>query len=127
MSRSSFKSPARQLGMSMWGWLFVAIVAGTVITAVLRLGPHYIDFRIVQSVSDRLPVNEVHKQMSRANILEHYKKQFRIEGFRIPLKDMMTVERNREQTVVDIHYEVREHLFFNIDVVLVFSEQRTYN
>lgn len=127
MSRSSFKSPAKQLGMSMWGWLFVAIVVGTVITAVLRLGPHYIDFRIVQSVSDRLPVNEVHKEMSRAKILEHYKKQFRIEGFRIPLKDMMTVERNREQTVVDIHYEVREHLFFNIDVVLVFSEQRTYN
>ncbi|MEE4284372.1 MAG: DUF4845 domain-containing protein [Pseudomonadales bacterium] len=127
MSRSSFKSPAKQLGMSMWGWLFVAIVMGTVITAVLRLGPHYIDFRIVQSVSDRLPVNEVHKEMSRAKILEHYKKQFRIEGFRIPLKDMMTVERNREQTVVDINYEVREHLFFNIDVVLVFSEQRTYN
>ena len=127
MSRSSFKSPATQLGMSMWGWLFVAIVMGTVITAVLRLGPHYIDFRIVQSVSDRLPVNEVHKEMSRAKILEHYKKQFRIEGFRIPLKDMMTVERNREQTVVDINYEVREHLFFNIDVVLVFSEQRTYN
>ena len=127
MSRSSFKSPAKQLGMSMWGWLFVAIVMGTVITSVLRLGPHYIDFRIVQSVSDRLPVDKVHKDMSRAKILEHYKKQFRIEGFRIPLRDVMTVERNREQTVVDINYEVREHLFFNIDVVLVFSEQRTYN
>lgn len=127
MSRSSFKSPAKQLGMSMWGWLFVAIVMGTVITSVLRLGPHYIDFRIVQSVSDRLPAATLHKEMSRAKILEHYKKQFRIEGFRIPLKDMMSVERNREQTVVDINYEVREHLFFNIDVVLVFSEQRTYN
>lgn len=127
MSRQNFKSPTRQLGMSMWGWLFVAIVVGTVITSVLRLGPHYIDFRIVQSVSDRLPAAEVHKDMSRAQILEHYKKQFRIENFRIPLKDMMTVERNREQTVVDINYEVREHLFFNIDVVLVFSEQRTYN
>ncbi|MCR9258547.1 MAG: DUF4845 domain-containing protein [Pseudomonadaceae bacterium] len=127
MSQHSFKGPRKQHGMTMWGWLFVAIVVGTVITSLLRLGPHYIDFRIVQSVSDRLPVDEVHKEMSRAKILEHYKKQFRIEGFRIPLKEMMTVERNREQTTVDINYEVREHLFFNIDVVLKFSEQRTYN
>lgn len=127
MSQNSFNGPTRQQGMSMWGWLFVAIVVGSVVVSALRLGPHYIDFRIVESVSDRLPAGKVHKEMSRTQILDHYKKQFRIENFRVPLKDMMTIERNREQTVIDIDYEIREHLFFNIDVVLVFSDQRTYN
>lgn len=127
MSRYRFSGPARQQGLSTWGWLFVAVVVASVVVSALRLGPHYIDFRIVQSVSDRLPVNEVHKEMSRAQILEHYKKQFRIENFRVPLKEMMTIERDREQTTVDINYEIREHLFYNVDVVLVFSDQRTYN
>ena len=115
-----------QRGLSMYGWLAVIIVAVSLLTAVLRLGPHYIDFRIVQGVMDRLPISEVHT-MPRDKIREHFKKQFRVENFRIPLKDIMTIERNSGQTVVGINYEVREHMFFNVDVVLSFSEKRTYN
>ena len=115
-----------QRGMSKWGWLFVLAVVGGGMTAALRLGPHYIDFQIVQSVIDRLPTADVHGTMSRSQITEHFKKQFRIESFRKPLREILTIERDREQTVVDISYEVREHLFYNVDVVLVFSERRTF-
>ena len=95
-------------------------------TSVLRIGPHYIDFRIVQSVADRLPERDVHAKMSRGEITEHFAKQFRVENFRIPIKDMMKIERDRGRTVLVIDYEVREHLIYNIDIVLVFSEQRIY-
>lgn len=118
--------PGRQQGMSKWGWLIVLVVAATVATSALRIGPHYIDFRIVQTVIDRLPERDVHSNMTRTQIREHFSKQFRVENFRIPVKDMMKIERDRNQTVLDINYEVREHLFYNIDVVLVFSERRTY-
>ncbi len=104
----------------------MALVLGAgLLTAVLRLGPHYIDYRIVRSVVERLPVSEVHK-MPRTKIVEHFTKQFRVENFRIPLKEMMSIDRDREKTVIDINYEVREHLFYNIDVVLTFSEQHSY-
>ena len=117
----------RQQGLSKWGWLiFIGLMAAAA-TGALRLGPHYVDFRMVQGVLDRLPANEVHDQMSRAQINDHFKKQFRVESFRLPLKEILTVERSREATTVIIDYEVREHLFYNVDVVLVFSEQRTYN
>ena len=76
---------------------------------------------------ERLPANKVHREMTRSQINEHFKKQFRVENFRVPLKDMLKIERSRDETVVIIAYEIREHLFYNIDVVLVFSEQRTYN
>ncbi len=117
----------RQQGLSKWGWLLFIGLLVTAAGGVLRLGPHYIDFRVVQDVMDRLPAAEVHADMSRAQITDHFRRQFRVENFRVPLKEMLVIERSREETVVNIDYEIREHLFYNIDVVLVFSEQRTFN
>ena len=117
----------RQRGLSKWGWLLFIGLLVMAATGALRLGPHYIDFRMVQGVLDRLPANEVHRKMSRSEITDHFKKQFRVENFRIPLKQMMKIDRTRDDTTITIDYEVREHLFYNVDVVLVFSEQRTYN
>ena len=45
----------------------------------------------------------------------------------MPVKEILNIERSRKQTVLDFNYEVREHLFYNVDIVLVFSEQRTYD
>jgi len=127
MRRHNMSWRHRQSGMSMWAWLFFLAVMAVALTSALRLGPHYVDFRMVQGVADRLPVDEVHANMSRAQITDHFKKQFRVENFTVPLKDMMKIERSRDETVVDINYEVREHLFYNVDVVLVFSDRRTFD
>ena len=126
MQQLKFAWPNTQQGMSKWAWLFFIATLVLLGTAALRLGPHYIDYRVVQSVTDRLPVDQVHSDWTRAEIREHYQKQFRIESFSTPVKDILKVTRSREQTTVDINYEVREHLFYNIDVVLVFSDQRIF-
>ncbi len=115
----------QQSGMGMWSWLMIIAMIVTLATAALRLGPHYIDFRMLQGVADRLP-SDMHSTMSRKKITEHFQKQLRVENFRTPVKELMTVERNREETILNIEYERREHLMYNIDVVLVFSDQRIY-
>ena len=117
---------SRQQGLSRWGWLlFIALLVGAA-TVVLRIAPHYLDFRMVQEVAKRLPADEVHNAMSRQQITNHFKKQFRVENFRVPLRDMLKIERTRDNTTVTVAYEIREHLFYNVDVVLVFDEQYTY-
>ena len=132
VNRQTIKRPASfrlgaggQRGLSIYGWLAVLVIAAGVMISLLRLGPHYIDYNIVIGIMDRLPADQVH-EMSREKIREHFQKQFRIENFRIPLKDIMTIERGGGQTVLDLNYEVREHMVYNIDVVLTFSEKRTY-
>jgi len=102
----------------------IAMIAAA--TAVLRIAPHYIDYRIVQSIADRLPADAVHSRMSRNEIREHFQKQFRIENFNRPVREVIEIERDRDGTQINIGYEVREHLFYNIDVVLVFGEQRVF-
>lgn len=126
MRQQTFIGPRGQQGMSKWGWLITIIAIISIITTALRIGPHYIDFRIVQGVMDKLPVGEVHQNMSRRQIETHFSKQFRIESFGLPLKDVMTIERDRDETIINIDYEIREHLFYNVDVVLAFSDQRTF-
>ena len=127
MRMQNIKLGNKQRGLSKWGWLIFIGLLVVAATVALRMGPHYVDFRMVQGVLDRLPANEVHADMSRAEINDHFKKQFRVENFRTPLKDILKVERTRDDTTVIIEYEIREHLFYNVDVVLAFSEQRTYN
>ncbi|MEM7080410.1 MAG: DUF4845 domain-containing protein [Pseudomonadota bacterium] len=116
----------RQRGMGMWGWLMTIALIASSLTVVLRLGPHYIDFQMVEGVLDRLDPIEVHKRMSKSDITEHFQKQFRVENFRYPVKDLLKINRDRDQTELNINYEIREPLVYNIDVVLVFSTSRTY-
>ncbi len=115
-----------QRGMSMWGYLVVVMVIITIVMMTLRLGPHYVDFAMVNGTLDRFPTEQAH-EMSKTEIRDHFARQFRVEGFRMPLKKILKIERSRKQTVLDFNYEVREHLFYNVDIVLVFSEQRTYD
>jgi hypothetical protein len=115
-----------QRGMSVWLWLMLLMILAGAAISILRLGPHYIDFRIVQSVADRLDIGSVHQKMSRAEIMEHFEKQFRVESIYTPVSQRVRVDRDREQTVLNIDYEVREHLFFDIDVVLSFNEVRIF-
>ena len=123
--RNSLSSRNKQGGMSKWGWLFVIGILVLASSTALRVGPHYIDFRIVQATMDRLPPSQVHG-MSRGKINEHFTKQLRVENFTLKVKDIMKIERDRDQTEIIVHYEVREPLLYNADIVLTFSEQRSY-
>ena len=78
--RNKLSSRNKQGGMSKWGWLFVIGILVLVSSTALRVGPHYIDFRIVQATMDRLPQSQVHG-MARGKINEHFTKQLRVENF----------------------------------------------
>ncbi len=115
-----------QTGLSKWGWLITVVLLIGAFTTLIRLVPHYIDFNIVQGVLERLPEESVHADMTRSEIRDYFRKQFRVENFRIPVTDMLTITRDKSKTVLDVDYEIREPLLYNIDVVLTFREQRVY-
>ena len=116
----------RQTGMGKWGWLFTIILLVAAGTTALRIGPHYIDFEMVRGTFDNLPAERVHGDMSRNDIREHFVKQFRVEGFQMNVRDIVKIDRNREETKVTVGYEIREPLVYNADVVLTFLEERTF-
>ena len=112
-------------GMSKWALLLIIIALVVFGVSALKLGPHYIDYGVMQGILERLPA-DTHK-MSRSDIREHFSKQFRIENFGFKVREILTVDRSRDQTNVIVQYEVREHMFYNVDVVLSFEDSRTFN
>lgn len=124
----SFLRPraARQRGLSALGMLFVLVLIVIGITLTLRLAPHYIDYYTINSVIEGLPESEV-RTASRTTLVDLLKKRFSINNLRaFEIRDIIDLDRSRDGTVLLLKYERREHLFYNIDVVLSFEKRYEY-
>jgi hypothetical protein len=125
-SASTAPRSRRQRGLTAVGGLVALIVAGSVILLALKLVPHYIDFFTIQTVIEGLPRDEV-RSMSRVALNEQLDKRFKINNLReYVIRDIISLERRRDVTVLEVHYERRENLFLNIDVVITFHKRYEY-
>ena len=112
--------------MSMLGLVFVVMIVASAVTLALRLGPHYIDFRTIDSVMQGLPATQIH-QMSKSEIREMLLKRYKINNIRdLNLREVVAIERKKDQTDIVVDYEIREPLVYNVDALLTFSETYSY-
>lgn len=124
--RDMASRPRRQRGMAMIQWLVLILIVGGTATMAIRTVPHYIDFYTMVSVVEALPKDRVHV-MSKQKIRESLKKRFKINNIReFDLTKIVAIERKRGVTAVTLEYEIREHLFYNVDVVLSFNQRFDY-
>lgn len=122
----TFRSPTRQSGMSAIGTVCTLLVLVGSISMALKVGPHYIDYRTIQSVIEQLPPNEVNT-MPRAAVYEALEKRFPLNSlYDFKVRDIIEFERGRESTTLNLAYEKREPLFLNVDVVIKFEKQYVY-
>ena len=126
MRTSSLNNATRHAGMSLLSLLSVVVVVGVVVILALRLGPHYIDFRTLDSVMEGLPKTQIH-EMSKAQIREMLLKRYKINNIRdLKIRDVVSIERKQDETIITVAYEIREPLVYNIDAVLSFNESYRY-
>ena len=117
------RTARNQGGASALGVLAGMIGLVAVITLLLKLGPHYIDWQTMRTVFGDLPASQVHT-MSKSDIYESPQKRLRVHSLReFDLKDIVTIERQKTGTVITVEYERREPIVANVDAVLTFSEQ----
>lgn len=115
-----------QRGLTAIGWLLGMLALVTVITLALRLGPHYINYQTILTVMDSLPADQI-RGMDNREVRDMLQKRLKINNVRdLPVRDILEFDRSKESTQLNIEYEVREHMFFNVDIVLTFSESRRY-
>ena len=120
------KSLSRQRGLSGVGLLGGLLLGVAVVTLVLRLGPHYMSWRTMQTVFDQLPADQVHT-MKKEDIRKSLTKRFRVNYLRdFDLREIVTIDREKTETTLTVSYEKREPIVANVDAVLTFSEQYRY-
>lgn len=114
------------IGMGTMGMVMVLVAIALGISLGLKIGPHYMNFRTMQTLLAGLTADEV-KNGTRAQVMALLQKRFKINSlYDQKPEDVIKYKRERGATSVAIDYEVREHLFGNVYVLLDFDESRTF-
>jgi Domain of unknown function (DUF4845) len=115
----------RQRGASFLGWVLIALLVSVAGLLAARVVPPYVDYRTIVTLIEDLPKDQVHT-MSKGEIRESLHKRFLINNIRdLKVADILDIQRKRDGTSLVLKYEVREHLAYNVSVVIAFD--RTFN
>lgn len=119
------KTRFHQRGMSSLGWLLTILVGGFFLTCALKLGPVYGDNFLIRDALKSIPIgnNRASPELTESDIRNHLNNYFTINAIRDVPRDAISIQRKADSVVVDINYERRIPLLYNIDVVLTFTNQ----
>ena len=115
-----------EIGMGTMGMVMMLVAIAMGISFGLKIGPQYMNFRTMQTLLAALTEEEV-TTSSRMQVMALLKKRFKINSLydEEPGK-IIKYTRERGAVSLAIDYEVREHLFGNVYVLLDFDESRTF-
>ena len=113
-----------QRGMSMSGWFLVIVLILSASSLGLSTVPAYLDHRTLDGLVESLLERPDLGELSNARILDRLESSMKMNNLReMQIEDMVELERGTGTLKVHLVYEVREHLFSNVDVVMSFEEQ----
>lgn len=123
MSGQIASSLRGQRGMSYWGLILIIAVFGFFLTCVSKMGPAYIDAHYVDEGLRSLSENANLRDMSRGEIKKELDRFFLINNVRGEPTKAVQIIRGADSMLVSIDYELRQPLFYNVDVVMRFNKQ----
>ena len=115
------KMTAVQKGMGMTGILFTIVVVIFVMTVLFKLGPTYANYWSLKSIMDNVAESPQPITGGKPEIMKALETRMMVNNIRDIDSKVFTVKRTGENTLeLTLDYERRQHLFFNIDTVLIF-------
>ncbi len=117
------KSLRYQAGLSSIGWLLVIVLVGFGLLCSFKMIPAYVENRFIQEALRSLPTGDELTDMTKGEIKRSLSNFYTINNVRSAGSSQIEVERTQNKTLVNINYEVRVPLIYNIDVVMRFVNQ----
>jgi hypothetical protein len=111
-----------QRGATLTTTIIAIFIGGFFLTLVFKLGPHYLDNRIVAGSLEQVGQSGLQGQSS-TDIRRKIGDFFTINNIRDISASKVKIKRSPEGVVLSLDYEKRVELFANVDVVLKFSDQ----
>jgi hypothetical protein len=111
-----------QKGMTTTSALFTLFLVGFILTVVFKLGPHYLDNRIIQGAIDQVAQSDINGK-SNSQIRRKIADFFTINNIRDIDLRKVAIDREDSGIQISLDYEKRIEMFGNIDVVLKFSNK----
>ncbi len=110
-----------QRGLTMFGFLFVAIVLVAIAMLAMKLVPAYIEFFSVKQILATMGQSAELKSMSNGDIRKDFQKRASVGYVTVVKPEDLFVDRSSGAPVVTAEYEYRTKLVGNVSLVVDFS------
>jgi len=110
-------------GGSMYSTLIMVILFGLVLTAGLKIAPAYLDNNVISNAMSTISANNDIAAMNIRDIRADLYKTFTTNGIENFDMNSVVVTKENGKEYIDIDYEARKTLFYNIDAVVSFKNR----
>ncbi len=120
------KNLARQKGTTFIGWVVIIALILFFVYVGMKLMPIYLDNYSIKKVMVSLEKDpgfsfQRYTPLTKNKFKKTLYKRFTVNALNRDLLDKLTLAPQAGGAEVSLDYEVREHLFANIDIVLTFN------
>jgi hypothetical protein len=112
---------SQQRGLSMIGFLFVAVVLVFMAMLAMKLVPAYIEYFSVKEILGNMGKAPDLKSQSNADIRNDFFKRANVSYVTVVKPEDLTVDRSSGTPVISADYEFRTKLVGNVSLVVDFS------
>ena len=114
-----------QLGMGMIGMLVVMLIGGLLLTCVVKMAPVYLGNWNIQSILGDLESQfEGVGALKKEDIVKKISKRMNVDMVDVITMDDVVVKKESGVYMVTANYEKRVKLIGNVDLVMVFNNNR---
>ena len=111
----------RQRGISMFGFLLVAIVVIMFAVLAMKLVPAYLEFFSVKKILNAMGQDSEVKSMSNAEIRNSFAKRAEVGYVTVVKPADLNVDRSGGNMVISTEYEYRTPLVANVSLIVDFK------
>lgn len=114
-------APSGMRGLSLVSWLLILVVVIVFGTAGVRMVPAYLEFTTITGLIENVLADSKVGLKSEGEIRSDLYKRFSINRVESISADDVAINKEGGRLDVSVDYEVRENLFYNVDVVMTFN------
>jgi hypothetical protein len=112
---------SRQRGLTMFGFLFVAIVLVAIALLAMKLVPAYIEYFSVKKILATMGQESELRSKSNAEIRNDFSKRANVGYVTVVKPQDLSIDRSGGEPVISAVYEFRTKLLGNVSLVVDFS------
>ena len=111
----------KQRGVSMLGFMFIAVAVIIIAIVAMKLVPAYIEFFSVKKILNSMGQDAETKSMSNIEIRNSFSKRANVGYVTVVKPEDLSVDRSGGKMVISTEYEYRTPLVANISLVVDFK------
>lgn len=111
-----------QRGASFLSIIIGLIIAGFFFSVAFKLFTPYKDHATIDSVLTSLTEDPKQVDLPNSTIRSNIEKRFVINQVKLPSREALEIRQEEGTVYLDLNYEVRVPMFYNVDAVVKFEE-----